>query len=232
MTTSTYGDLVYQALLPLFENSHCEHYKDDFHKIDRQVLAREVVPGAEYVWAVRDCGTHLLAVGVPNDGEELEALKNVGKVLYYHVRCTNSGRVAIRPLADHGAAAGVFRMPRIQLPQATELYTRVNGISHTCYAIRDVHSKEVAQASIATEFLRDTNRQVVDLRLCMADGLAADMQWLCIRSATRAATRQAGTLFWSHRHFFINDRDGVDHLAELVQIKHARTAPVEPIGLF
>lgn len=232
MTASTYGDQVYQDLLPLFEKSHCTHYKSDFHEIDRKVLARDVVPGTEYVWAVRECGTHLMAAGLPRDDEELEALKNVGKVLYYHVRCIAAGRTTIRELANRDAAASVFRSPRVMLPIATGQYVTVNGISHTCYAIRDVRSVHIAQVDIATQFLRDTNRQVVDLRFSIAPGLAADMQFLCIRAASRAASRQAGTLFWSHRHFFINDRDGVDHLAELVQIKQSRTASIEPVGLF
>lgn len=56
-------------------NSILKHYKDDFYVIDKEILEKSVAPDTRFMWIVRECGTHLIPLGVHRKmHEELEAV--------------------------------------------------------------------------------------------------------------------------------------------------------------
>ena len=66
-----------------------QHYRQDFFKFDFEYLERTIAPGVQYLWILRDNGTHLVRLGVhPRMNSELEAvfeLNAFNRLQVYHI---------------------------------------------------------------------------------------------------------------------------------------------------
>lgn len=65
-----------------------QHYANDFHRHDRAYLEATVAPGAEYIWIVRDSGSHIARIGVhAKENEQIEVALALQELLdIYHIR--------------------------------------------------------------------------------------------------------------------------------------------------
>lgn len=68
-----YGTGVFEQLLPIFEASVCEHYKNDFLVHDRRMLEGTATPGDALPAADPSTGTNLVTVGVKDERDYLAA---------------------------------------------------------------------------------------------------------------------------------------------------------------
>jgi hypothetical protein len=72
-----------------------KHYREDFTCTDRYVLENYGSPEAEYLWVVRESGTHLVRLGVHERSSEwgYAALNLGGTQRAFHVTATNVAEV-------------------------------------------------------------------------------------------------------------------------------------------
>lgn len=82
-------------------------YRDDFFVLDRQELERNAVPGSRFVWAIREHGTHLAAIGLHRKNTEFlaAALDAHPDCCVYEVLILEDGDATIRHISYDQARA-------------------------------------------------------------------------------------------------------------------------------
>lgn len=219
-----FGDRVFRALEPIFGASICTAYQSDFHERDKQYLQRIVVPGFEFLWIVREHGTHIVPIGHDRD-KSLEYLTGAAGHpddlrSFYHVKCTSSN-----PLIRNVDRQSAFRIAGASTPFTLSYSpcTFSNPDHHVEIRIHDV--------SAGTAFIRSQPRPMdgnhyVACRAQLASCLTPVQQVLTKLLIEQTFTKVVGSLFVRIDEFLIND-------VPMYDWEQARTTvPVEQPALF
>lgn len=112
-----FGQRVHRALEPIFAGSINSGWPNDFTIYDLAFLERIVVPGFEFIWVVRENGTHINPLGYNREQSLAEMVCFAGhpsdRRQFHHVVCT-SDAPRIRQI-DRQAA---FQLAGAQTPMS------------------------------------------------------------------------------------------------------------------
>ncbi len=197
-----YGTQVFEQLMPIFEASVCEAYKTDFLVHDRHMLESTATPGMRYLLLIRPAGTNLLTVGVRDEREYLATcLRQVEpekqeihyvEVREYGSKSTRIGRDRAMHLANE--------KPMLTMKGAKDPF----GVTPAMYQFW-LGDDLVGTASVQARYERATNRTLVHIGASVSERhhrLARMHMMLLIEDA---ATKEAGSLFWSFGNRLVND---------------------------
>jgi hypothetical protein len=224
---TTYADLAFERMSPIFEASVCEAYKDDFYRHDLEILKSTAVPGSEYIWSINPCGTHLLMPGsrqVFSCVEQMLRDYNPQRRELYHVRVHLSS-VSVTGINDERA--------RFLASSSWNIETRrdkdFSGRRPTMYAwFRDGHP--LGSATVAMRYVKEDNQGwTANVAASIPRYLSQHTQMVLSRLAMEAVVSECGTLFSRIESFDVNEAPFDDWFAPFTKIS-AVPAPSETPG--
>ncbi len=197
-----YGTSVFEQLLPIFEASVCEHYKNDFLVHDRRMLEGTATPGMRYLLLIRPTGTNLVTVGVKDERDYLAAcMRQVEpdkqeihyvEVREYGSRVTRIGREKALHLACD--------KPMLTMKAARDPF----GVTPAMYQFW-LADDLVGTASVQARYERATNRTLVHIGASVSERHHRLARMHMMLLVEEAATKEAGSLFWTFGNHFVND---------------------------
>lgn len=199
---ATYGARVFEQLQPLFEHSCCAHYRSDFLEHDRRSLELSAVPGMAYLWFVRSHGTHLVPIGIKNNGPIVKAILqqgNGGKEQIYHVSVSATGGTA-KPVDVDEALSLAATRPMLAMSGRRDPF----GSTPTLYVFSR-GSSQIASATVGARYDRERNATLVNVAASIPDHLDRLVRMHVMLLIEDAATAEAGSLFWSFGQRTVNE---------------------------
>lgn len=211
-----YGQLLFQAMEPIFQNSICTNWKDDFLVHDRTYLERVAVPGIQFIWVIKECGTHLIplefdtqestertlgALGHPDDPREV-----------YHVTLVNT-QAKIKPTTREQAIA----MARAKAPLTLRIMHPSYGRDETSVVVMR-GEETVASAAISITCPPMSANKLANVRANVPDILSPLNRMYCKLLFELAVNRITSTLFWTFDQFEVNSRPVDEWLSSLTRV--------------
>lgn len=191
-------------------DERCVAYRSDF-EVDRRQVSCTAVPGVEYLWMVRECGTHLFILGVGALGDREEAELAAVRYLadqhgddradWYHARvkpfasvlCGINARRAVALVS--GAARPIAAAWHSDLGRAQsgmlELSTRAGAFAGS------------ATISVRPQSAQD-GRILADASLLLAKGLTLCERMYATLEVEHRARVLASSLFFSFGEFTVD----------------------------
>lgn len=219
-----FGDRVFRALEPIFAASICTAYKSDFIDRDKEYLQRIVVPGFEFLWVVRENGTHIVPLGHDREKsvEYLTACAGHPEDLrsFHHVKCTTSD-----PLIRHVDRQSAFRIAGTPTPFALS-YSPCSFSNPDHQVVVRLHNVIAGTALIRSQPRPMDGNHYVACRAQFVDGLTPLHQVLTKLLIEQTFSKVVGSLFVRIDEFLINQ-------VPMYDWEQARTTvPVEQPTLF
>lgn len=215
----SYGKMLFDRVLPVFETSVCTHYRDDFLVIDKACFANTAVPGAQYLLHIRELGTSLVVLGAFDQTEYLNAVlrQSDPKNCELYLLKVHEADCSIKEIKPQEALLLAGARPKIEVRSARDP-------ANVCPTLYQFYKNDqiVGTASVSARYDRETNRTKVHVGASIpatSDRLTQMHVSLLIE---RAATKEAGSLFWSYGHYTVNEAPFEDWIAKLT----ACTVPV------
>ena len=221
---STYGDLAFERMQPIFAQSMCTSYLDDFLKHDRGQLTATAVPGMDYIWSIGECGPHLVLPGSRCARECVDLVlksRPPESRETYHVRI-HANAVTISGINDDRARYIATTSWGLETTRSPDPFGRQPA---TFSFLRD--RQVLATASISARYEREGNRGWVGtVHASIPSYLSAHTQMVLSRLMEEAMARECQTLFCGIETFIVNEMDVSDWREGLT-----RLAPTRKPGL-
>jgi hypothetical protein len=190
MNPVNYGDLVFAKLQPVFAQSMCKAWQDDFLVHDKRTFANTAVPGMEYLWCVRHTGTNLFVLKV---GEKLEtyfAASSCERVQQIH-------HVVVRPTGATCRLIESVEAQRLMMqPLGFTITQDLQKLSNPRHYTVTKGPYELATATVTDRYDRATSRAFVDMDLCFRPQASLLGRMHVKLALERVINRQVGSLFW------------------------------------
>lgn len=220
MSSQSYGSLVYSDLEPLFANSLCEAWHDDFLKHDKRMFQTTAIPGMQYIWAVRQHGTHLVPLGIGQEATALSAaLAFDQRYEIRQVTVTKSGCLT-RALSKSEA------LSRIAAPVAWSV-RRTANLHGGHNVVWSSGSTELARASFQEIFDRQRSTCRIQADLSLEPGLDSLTAMRIRLNLEVVITQAVSTLFWSFEALRI---DGLDVLVWTQRVTRVAAPVLEAVA--
>lgn len=215
----SYGKMLFDRALPVFETSVCTQYRNDFLEIDKATFTKTAVPGAQYLLHIRELGTSLVYLGAFDQTEYLSTvlkLSDPTKCELYLLK-VHEADCSIKKIKPPEALLLAGARPKIEVRSA-------HNPAKVCPTLYQFYknNEAVGTAFVSARYDRQTNRTKVHVGASITATSDRLTQMHISLLIERAATREAGSLFWSYGHYTVNEASFEDWIAKLT----ARTAPV------
>lgn len=219
-----FGDRVFRALETIFAASICTAYKSDFFEHDKKYLQRIVVPGFEFLWVIRENGTHIVPLGHDRE-KSVEFLTGCAGHpddfrSFYHVKCTGSA-----PLIRDVDRQSAFRIAGAQTPFSLS-YSACSFSNPDHLVVVRLRDAVAATARIRSQPRPMDGNHYVACRAEFTNGLTPLEQVLTKLLVEQTFSKVVGSLFVRVDEFLINE-------IPIYDWEQARTTvPVEQPALF
>lgn len=202
----SYGKLVYDFLLPIFNMSVCQHYKSDFHDVDRIVFEETAVPGATYLFHVRELGTSLILLGVRKETELLQTVLQSAHPdnCELYLVTVNFDSCTIKEISAQQALLLAGARPKIEVHAARDPF----GKSPTVYQFNRGDTI-VGSASISPAYQPGTANLRIDVSASIPSSTDRLTQMHVSQLIHHACTKETQTLFWRYGEHLINEMPAV-----------------------
>ena len=198
----SYGKMVFDFLLPIFETSCCTHYKSDFLNVDKLVFDRTAVPGISYLWHIRPNGTTLFILGTRNEADQLQTVlrdTDPKSCELYLVNVLGS-TCNVKEIDPQRALILLSAKPQFETRRAPDPF----GKKPTLYSFFKA-DQCLGSATISIVYDRDNNRTYANVEASVATTTDRSTQILVNELVRHASTQEAQSLFYSFGTHQVNN---------------------------
>jgi len=215
-----YGQLLFQAMEPIFQNSICTNWKDDFLVHDCRVLERVAVPGIQFIWVIKECGTHLIPLEFDSEEATDRTLGALGHPedprQVFHVSLAYT-QAKIKPVTREQALA----MAKAKAPLTLRIMHPSYGRDETSVVIMR-GEETVASASVSITCPPMSANKQANVRATVPDILSPLNRMHCKLLLELAVNRITSTLFWTFDQFEVNSRPVGEWLSSITRVPDAQ----------